>query len=149
MKTVKKKVIKIKQIQLKLTDTEAVILNDPIYIETDEEVEFVVTNRSGKLYFSTGDENNEIENDRFVMSYDKLKSLEKLNIIVKTDDNLYPQIYPVVGLKLHDMTVLGRTVDERYPDVIRDIYAEINTFKRAIIELYDLYDEQQKEGVIE
>jgi hypothetical protein len=138
-----------KQIQLKLTDKEAVIVNDPVYIETDEDVEFVVTNPSGKLYFSTGDENNEIENDRFVMSYNQLKSLKRLNIVVKTDDSLYPKIYPVVGLKLHDVTVIGRTVDERYPEVIQDIYKEINTLKRAILELYDLYDEQQKEGVIE
>lgn len=138
-----------KEIKLKLTDKEAVILNDPIYIETDEDVEFVVTNPSGKLYFSTGNKNVEIEGDRFVISYDHLKSLDKLNIIVKTDDSLYPKIYPVVGLKLHDVTVIGRTVDERYPEVIQDIYKEINTLKRAIIELYDLYDEQQKEGVIE
>lgn len=138
-----------KQIQLKLTDKEAIIVNDPVYIETDEDVEFVVTNPSGKLYFSTGNKNVEIEGDRFVISYDHLKSLDKLNIIVKTDDSLYPKIYPVVGLKLHDVTVIGRTVDERYPDVIQDIYREINTLKRAILELYELYSEKQKEGVIE
>lgn len=139
-----------KTIKLKLTDdNQVVILNDPVYIETDEDVEFVVTNPSGKLYFSTGDKNIEIKENRFTISYNQLKEIERLSIVAKTDDALYPKIYPVVGLKLHDVTVLGRTIDERYPDVIQDIYREINTLKRAILELYELYSEKQKEGVIE
>lgn len=138
-----------KKIELILTDNEAVIANDPVYIEAGEDVEFVITNPVGKLYFSTGHKNVEIKDNRFVMSYDELKSLDKLKIVVKTDEELYPRLLPVVGLKIHDVTVLGRTVDEKYPEVIRALYDEIKTLKRAVVELYDMYAEKEREGVIE
>lgn len=138
-----------KKIELTLTGHEAAIANDPVYIEAGEDVEFVIINPIGKLYFSTGDENVEIKGNRFIISYNQLKEIERLSIVVKTDDALYPKIYPVVGLKIHDVTILGRTIDEKYPDVIQDIYNELNTLKRAVIELYDLYQKKEEEGVIE
>lgn len=138
-----------KKIELILTDSEVVIANDPVYIETGEDVEFVITNPVGKLYFSTGSENYEIKDNKFTMSYNELKSIERLNIVIKTEDEVYPRLLPVVGLKIHDVTVLGRTVDEKYPEVIRALYDEIKTLKRAVVELYDMYAEKEREGVIE
>lgn len=138
-----------KQIQLKLTDKEAVILNDPIYIETDEEVEFVITNPVGKLYFSTGHKNVEIKDNRFVMSYDELKSLDKLKIVVKTDEELYPRLMPVIGLKIRNVMVVGDTIDEKYPEVVKALDERIKRLERAVLELYELIQEIKNEGVIE
>lgn len=42
---------RMRKIELILTDSEAVIANDPVYIEAGEDVEFVITNPVGKLYF--------------------------------------------------------------------------------------------------
>lgn len=136
-----------KQIKLELKESKAVVINDPIYIESGETVEFIVTNPSGELFFSTGDENTKMIEAKFTMSYEQLKSLTKFNIIQKSG-GLYPDIFEVTGLKIHDITVIGRTVDERYPDVIQDIYRILGTHGKAIIELYDKHKQKEEEGVI-
>lgn len=138
-----------KKIKLILTDNEAAIANDPVYIEAGEDVEFVITNPVGKLYFSTGQKNVEIKDNRFVMSYDELKSLDKLKIVVKTDEELYPRLMPVIGLKIRDVMVVGDTIDEKYPEVVKALDERIKRLERAVLELYELIQEIENEGVIE
>lgn len=141
--------IRMRKIELTLTDHEAVIANDPVYIEAGEDVEFVITNPVGKLYFSTGHKNVEIKDNRFVMSYDELKSLDKLKIVVKTDEELYPRLMPVIGLKIRDVMVVGDTIDEKYPEVVKALDERIKRLERAVLELYELIQEIENEGVIE
>ncbi len=138
-----------KQIQLKLTDNEVVIANDPVYIEAGEDVEFVITNPVGKLYFSTGSENYEIKDNKFTMSYNELKSIERLNIVIKTEDEVYPRLMPVIGLKIRDVMVVGDTIDEKYPEVVKALDERIKRLERAVLELYELIQEIKNEGVIE
>lgn len=107
---------KMKEIELILTDNEAVIANDPVYIEAGEDVEFVIVNPPiGTVYVSTGDNNEEMVDNRYKMSYDDLKHTEKLNIIVKTEDEVYPRLMPVIGLKIRNVMVVGDTIDEKVP----------------------------------
>lgn len=137
-----------KQINLKLKDNKAIITNNPIYLESNEQVEFVVTNPNGELFYSTGDKNIKIIDGKFPLTSDKLKKIDKLNIIVK-GGNVYPELYELTGLKLHDVTVIGETVDERYPDVIKGLYDELKEVKKAIINLHEEISIIKKEGVIE
>lgn len=137
-----------KVINLKLIDNQAMVINDPIYIEHGEKVEFVVTNPDGELFYSTGEKNTKIIEAKFTMSYDQLRSLQKFNIIQK-GGGVYPDIFEVTGLKLHDITVIGRTVDEKYPDVIKELFDNQRMHGEAIIKLYDFLAEKEKEGVIE
>lgn len=142
-------VIKMKKIELILTDNEAAIANDPVYIEAGEDVEFVITNPVGKLYFSTGSENYEIKDNKFAMSYNELKSIERLNIVIKTEDEVYPRLMPVIGLKIRDVMVVGDTIDEKYPEVVKALDERIKRLERAVLELYELIQEIKNEGVIE
>lgn len=138
-----------KKIELILTDNEAAIANDPVYIEAGEDVEFVITNPVGKLYFSTGSENYEIKDNKFTMSYNELKSIERLNIVIKTEDEVYPRLMPVIGLKIRDVMVVGDTIDEKYPEVVKALDERIKRLERAVLELYELIQEIKNEGVIE
>lgn len=138
----------LKEIKLLLKDNKALVINDPIYVEKGETVRFVIINSTGELFYSTGDKNIKIYESSFSLGYDEVKALKKLNIIQK-GDNIYPDIFEVEGLKLHDVMVIGRSVDEKYPDVIQDIYKQLNMLSKAVIDLYDKLDEKEKEGVIE
>lgn len=83
------------------------------------------------------------------MSYDELKSLDKLKIVVKTDEELYPRLMPVMGLKIRDVMVVGDTIDEKYPEVVKALDERIKRLERAVLELYELIQKIENEGVIE
>ncbi|MBY6274246.1 MAG: hypothetical protein CW346_19030, partial [Bacillaceae bacterium] len=72
-----------------------------------------------------------------------------LNIVIKTEDEVYPRLMPVIGLKIRDVMVVGDTIDEKYPEVVKALDERIKRLERAVLELYELIQEIKNEGVIE
>lgn len=143
-----------KTINLKLENNEIKIIDtDTIYLEQDEQVKFKITNQLAKndrLYFSINDKPVEIVNREFVLSYEDIKKQMNLTITMKSDNSIYPTLFILKELKMNDIKVIGDTIDEKYPEIIKKLYDEILLLKKGYLYLYDdLKKHKEKEGVIE
>lgn len=138
--------IKIKTIHLKLNNNKA-FTNDLVYLEEKEDLQFIIDydlQQNDELFYSIGDKLHKIESNQFVLTYDEVFNNLQLKLTLKTKTSLYPVIYVLEDFKVNGVKVIGHTIDEKYPQIIRILFEENEVLRKAVIELHDEFKKLNK-----
>lgn len=141
-----------KQIFIELENDIAIIKNiEPLYLTPEDILEFVIINNieeSDVLYFYHKNTKITVDNNKFILSYQEILDNMYIRITWYKKDT-QPKVYMITELRVHEVKVVGRTVDERYPTVIQDLYGEIKDLKTVIVNLYNELENLKKVGVVQ
>ncbi len=142
-----------KQIKIKLKNNKAIILNkETIYIEENEEIKVVVTNKlepGDKLFFNLNDEKSKkVDGNTFHLNEENIRDVKKVKITLQSASKMIPDLF-LLDFKQRNILVIGDTIDKKYPEIIQVLFKEIKELKKVSVLLNDKIERLEKKGVIE
>jgi len=137
----------IKKITVSLEQEKGILLQKDSVVLKDEdvlEITFVPKDPDlilSKWFYSIVRSNgttvtHELEN--LVLSITKdvlLEEILQLKVIMKNEKQIYPTLYIVEPIRVNHVFVIGKTLDEIYPEKITSIDDEIKNLKLALVSL--------------
>jgi hypothetical protein len=133
-----------KEIYLELKEGFAIISNkEPVYLEKSDKVKFIINNANNKkLAYVNKAEVVNIKGNSFTLDYNQIKNTMFIRVLCNDE------LYVLRDLKVHEVKVIGDTIDEKYPEVLQEFNCDIKDIKQAIVNIFDILFELGKDGVV-
>jgi hypothetical protein len=146
----------LKQIRIKLNDKKGTIETDKaLIVGPEDKVELLFNIEpsllKNKFFYLVKKADSELQGELKDMKLEVPEHFYRhdgiyITIIMKSEESLYPEQFIVEPIRINNVFVIGKTLDEAYPEKILSIDEEIRNLKIALVSLSERIKELESVG---